>query len=126
MKPGLSAQEQWKAGRHEILATSFETYEREIREQMDRVLGPGGFDSTRDIEAITVNRWPHGYAYGQNAETGEVAFVLDEFPYESGAWVQGRKRYGRIAIANSDAAADAMTESAIGEAHRAVSELIPS
>ena len=126
VKPGLSAQEQWKAGRHEILATSFETYEREIREQMDRVLGPGGFDSTRDIEAITVNRWPHGYAYGQNAETGEVAFVLDEFPYESGAWVQGRKRYGRIAIANSDAAADAMTESAIGEAHRAVSELIPS
>ena len=30
------------------------------------MLGAGGFLSARDIVAITVNRWPHGYAYEYN------------------------------------------------------------
>jgi len=30
------------------------------------MLGPGGFDATRDIAAITVNRWSHGYSWTQN------------------------------------------------------------
>jgi spermidine dehydrogenase len=124
LAPGLSPQEQWKAGRHELLSTPFETFERKIRDQLQRILSPGGFDAARDIAAITVNRWPHGYAYGQDLETGEVAFVLDEVPPERSSWLVGRKRFGRIAIANSDAAAMAMTEGAIGEAHRAVMELI--
>jgi hypothetical protein len=38
------------------------------------MLGEGGFEPTRDIAAITVNRWPHGYAYGCDAQTGRVAF----------------------------------------------------
>ena len=122
--PGLSAQDQWKAGRYELLSTPFETFEREIRQQMGRILAPGGFDPTRDIEAITVNRWPHGYAYGQDPETGEIAYVLDELPPERSPWLHGRKTFGRIAVANSDAAANAMTEAAIGEGHRAVSELL--
>ncbi len=121
---GLSPKEQWKAGRHELLSTPFETFERKIRDQLQRILSPGGFDSARDIAAITVNRWPHGYAYGQDLETGEVAFVLDEVPPERSSWLIGRKRFGRIAIANSDAAAMAMTEGAIGQAHRAVMELV--
>ena len=49
-----------------MLATSFETFERQIRDQLGRTLGPGGFDPARDITAITVNRWPHGYAYEYN------------------------------------------------------------
>ena len=49
-----------------LLATSFETFERQIRDQLGRTLGPGGFDPARDITAITVNRWPHGYAYEYN------------------------------------------------------------
>ncbi len=124
LAPGRSAQEQWKAGRYNLLSTTFETFEREIREQLDRVLGPGGFDSSRDIEAITVNRWPHGYAYGQDPTTGEIAYMLDELDEETAPWVKGRKRFGRIAIANSDAAATAMTEGAVGQAHRAVTDLI--
>ena len=36
---------------------------------------------TEYIEAITVNRWPHGYAYGHDPETGQVAW-LDELPPE--------------------------------------------
>jgi spermidine dehydrogenase len=123
LSPGLSAQEQWRAGRAELLETTFETFEREIRDQLVRTVGAGGFDPARDIEAITVNRWPHGYAYGQDSETGEIAWVLDEVPPERRPWEQGRKPFGRIAIANSDAAANAMTESAIGEAHRAVRDL---
>ena len=124
LAPGLSPQEQWKAGRHELLSASFETFERKIREQLRRILSPGGFDPARDIAAITVNRWPHGYAYGQDSQTGEVAFALDEVPPERSSWLIGRKRFGRIAIANSDAAAMAMTEGAIGQAHRAVMELV--
>jgi len=61
-KPGLPEHEQNRAGRAELLTTSFETFERNIRDQLGRTLKDGGFDSARDITAITVNRWPHGYA----------------------------------------------------------------
>jgi len=123
LSPGLSAQEQWKAGRLDLLTTTFETFERNIRDQLERILSPGGFDPARDIEAITINRWPHGYAYGQNPETGEVAYQMDEVAPEKAPWITGRQPFGRISIANSDAAANAMTEGAIGEAHRAVMDL---
>ena len=57
------------------MSTPFETFEREIRGQMQRVLGPGGFDAARDIVAITVNRWPHGYAPEFNSLS--ESFALD-------------------------------------------------
>ena len=60
----VSASEQFKAGRYDLLSTTFEEFERKIRDQLTRILTPGGFDPARDIKAITVNRWPHGYAYG--------------------------------------------------------------
>ena len=126
LAPGLSAQEQWKAGRYDLLSTSFETFERKVRDQLGRILGPGGFDPARDIEAITVNRWPHGYAYGQDPETGEIAYMLDEVPPDRAPWVAARQPFGRIAIANSDASAMAMCEGAIGQAHRAVMEIVPA
>mgnify|MGYP001822941343 CR=1 FL=1 len=61
--PGLPAVEQFRAGRQALLETGFETFERHIREQLDRMLGSNGFDAAADIAGITVNRWPHGYAY---------------------------------------------------------------
>jgi spermidine dehydrogenase len=125
LSPGLSASEQWKAGRHDLLTTSFETFERNIRDQLASVLSPGGFDPARDIEAITVNRWPHGYAYGYDPATGEVEWALD-WPEKRQTRMRARQPFGRIAIANSDAAANAMTEGAIGEAHRAVQEILAS
>ncbi len=121
---GRPAAEQWQAGRRRLLATTFETFEREIRDQLGRILSAGGFDPARDIEAITVNRWPHGYAYGHDPETGHVAWMLNELPPERAPWVAARQRFGRIAIANSDAMADAMTEGAIGAAELAVDALI--
>ena len=122
--PGLSAQGQWRAGRLDLLTTPFETFERNIRDQLGRALADGGFDPARDIEAITVNRWPHGYSYGQDPETGQVSFVMDELPRERRPWLRARKTWGRIAIANGDGYPIAMTEAAIGQAHRAVGDLL--
>lgn len=119
-QPGLSAREQQRAGHYDLLATSFETFERNIRDQLARVLGSGGFDPARDIEAIMVNRWPHGYAYEYN-------------PLWDPDWPEGkrpcdiaRRRFGRITIANSDAAAAAYTDQAIDQGYRAVNELLSS
>jgi spermidine dehydrogenase len=119
-QPGLSAREQQRAGHYELLATTFETFERNIRDQFARVLGSGGFDPAKDIEAITVNRWPHGYAYEYN-------------PLWDPDWPEGkrpcdiaRRPFGRITIANSDAAAAAYTDQAIDQGYRAVQELLSS
>ena len=122
-QPGLSAREQFAAGQRDLLATPFETFEREIRDQLGRLLGEGGFDPARDIAGITVNRWPHGYAYGYDPETDRVAFTPSLWPDEKRRWVHGSKQFGNISIAATDAASNAMTESAIEEAHRAVNEL---
>ena len=117
VQPGLPERDQHRAGRLDILNTSFATFEAKIRDQLTRILGPGGFDAARDITAITVNRWPHGYAYEYNP-------LFDpDWPEGQEPHVIGRARFGRIAIANSDAGAAAYTDSAIDQAHRAVSEL---
>ena len=117
-KPGLAAREQHKAGRMELLVTPFELFERKIRDQLTRMLAAGGFDAARDIEAITVNRWPHGYGYEYNP-------LFDpDWPEGQAPHVLGRKRFGRIAIANSDSGATAYTDVAIDQAYRAVNELL--
>ena len=123
--PGqLPAVEQLRAGRYELLATSFEHFEREIRTQLGAMFGDGGFDPARDIKAITVNRWPHGYATGWDTESAEFFGSSDELPDEQKHWFKGRKQFGRIAIANSDAGASAMTESAIEQGYRATQEIL--
>lgn len=123
LAPGLPAPEQFRAGRRALLGTPFETFERNLRDQLGRMLGPGGFDPARDIAGITVNRWPHGYAYSVDAESGDVAWSPERWRHERRPWVDARQRVGNIAFANTDAASNAMTESAIEEAHRAVHSL---
>jgi len=117
-KPGRPAREQHRLGRMELFTTTFETMERNIRDQMERTLGPGGFDPARDITAITVNRWPHGYAYEYNSLWDKFWLEGGETPCEV-----ARKPYGRIAIANADAGAYAYTDCAIDQAYRAVEEV---
>jgi spermidine dehydrogenase len=119
-RPGLPERDQHRAGRAELLTTSFATFEEKIRDQLGRMLGPGGFDPAHDITAITVNRWPHGYAYEYNP-LFDPDWPKGEAPHEV-----GRARFGPIAIANSDAAAAAYTDAAIDQAHRAVEELLAS
>jgi spermidine dehydrogenase len=117
-KYGLPEREQHKVGRAELLATPFATFERNIRDQLGRTLGAGGFDPARDIEGIAVNRWPHGYAPEYNS------LIDGDTPPERLPNVRGRQRFGRIAIANSDAGMGAYTDTAIEQAHRAVRELL--
>jgi spermidine dehydrogenase len=115
--PGAPRRDQYRAGRHELLSTKFETIERNVRDQLQRTLGSAGFDVSRDIEAITVNRWAHGYAY-------EYDWYSDRaLPRGPRPNVLGRKPFGNITIANSDSAARAYTDAAIDEAYRAVHEL---
>ena len=113
---GLTNVEQFRLGRQQLLMTPFEEFETRITDQLDRMLGAGGFKSAREIAAITVNRWPHGYAYDPNS-------LFD--PQTSGPppYVIGRKRCGSVTIANSDAAWNAYTHEAIDQAWRAVVEL---
>jgi len=115
--PGLRPEEQFRAGRRELLATPFEEIEREIRTHLAGMLAGGGFDPARDIAAITVNRWPHGYAWAPNP-LFDPEHGPGEAPHE-----RGRAPFGRIAIANSDAGGRAYLDEAIDQAWRAVGEL---
>jgi spermidine dehydrogenase len=116
--PGANAREMQRAGRLKLYATSFETFERTVRDQLARALGEGGFDPARDIEAITVNRWPHGYSY-------EYLSLFDpEWPARQAPHEIGRQPFGNIHIANSDAGAFAYTNEAIDQGWRAVSEIV--
>jgi len=117
-KPGLPQRDQNRAGRAELLQTPFSNFERNIRDQLGRMLGGAGFDPAKDIEGITVNRWAHGYAFAPNS-------LFDpDWKEEEKPWVIGRKAFGKIAIANSDAGASAYTDVAIDQAWRAVGELL--
>ncbi len=120
-KPGLPAREQNRAGRYELLQTPFSKFERNIRDQLARMLGAADFDPARDIAGITVNRWAHGYSYEHNRAD---ALFDPEWKAGEEPWVVGRKRFGQIAIANSDAGASAETDAAIDQAFRAVGELL--
>jgi len=115
--PGKTAREKQRTGRMKLLATDFPTFERNIRDQLARILGPGGFDAASDIQAITVNRWPHGYAYEYNSLFDPI-WPAGQAPHEI-----GRKPFGKIHIANSDAGAFAYTNEAIDQGHRAVQEI---
>jgi spermidine dehydrogenase len=114
---GLDARTQNKLGRQKMLALSFADYERAMRSQARNALADGGFDPARDIVAITVNRWPHGYAYEYND-------LVDapEFNRYNGPHVTARQPFGRISIAGSDAEAFAYVNGAIDSAWRAVRE----
>ena len=117
-KPGLPRKEQNRAGQQELLTMTFREFEFKIREQLARMLSPAGFDAANDILAITVNRWPLGYAYTYDT-IADPDLAPEQRPH-----VIGRQRFGLVAIANADAGAAAFTNQAIDEAHRAVQELL--
>jgi spermidine dehydrogenase len=119
-EPGTPPDDQFRAVRHGLLSAPFELFEREVREQSVRILAGTRFDPARDIVAITVNRWPHGFATGLNE-------LFDE-PLEPGTFpptVIARQKFGRIAIANSDAGGVSTMQTAFDQAWRAVNDLEP-
>lgn len=116
---GLTAKEQHVIGRRAVYQTSFEQFEAHIIDTLDGTLSGGGFDPERDIAAITVNRWPHGYAYEYNEYSDPPEYGPDNGPHLLGA-----RQLGRISIANSDAAAYAFVDGAIDAAWRATNEQV--
>ncbi|MGH8320041.1 MAG: NAD(P)-binding protein [Steroidobacteraceae bacterium] len=118
-QPGLTCKEQYKAGRWDLFRTPFATFEENVRDLLGRILGGGGFNPARDILAITVNRWPHGYAYEYNA-----LFEPLDRPESERPCVIGRKPFGRIMIANSDSDGHAYTNIAIDQAYRTIREVM--
>ena len=113
---GNSARELCRAGRYKIYSTTFAQYEAQIRQQLQSLLGQYGFDHETDIQAITVNRIPHGYAYSY--------LGLDDPEWEEGKAPHeiGRAQFGRISIANSDSEATPLMDAAFDAAWRAVAE----
>jgi len=101
---GAPAVEQFREARYRMLGLQFNDYEEEIREHLGGMFPKELFDFDRDVESISVNRWAHGYSYG---DPGPV----------------GRQPFGRITIANSDANDSSLVQNAISQAHRAVQEL---
>jgi spermidine dehydrogenase len=116
---GLSNIEQHKQGRRNLNEMSFDDVEDKIISQMDGALSGGGFDPNKDIAGITVNRWPHGYAYEYNELFDDLTFGPEKGPH-----LVARKKIGRIAIANSDASAYAYVDGAVDAADRAVNEIL--
>ena len=114
---GLSAREQHTLGRRALYEMSFDQFEQAIVSQLQGALASGGFDAARDIAGITVNRWPHGYAYEYNELFDPAGYGPANGPHRLGA-----RQLGRISIANSDASAYAYVDGAIDAAWRAVQE----
>jgi spermidine dehydrogenase len=114
---GVDLRTRLRAARAQLFATPFDTFEKNARDELTRMLGPGGFDADRDIAAITVNRWGHGYSY-----SGSTLF--DKEGDDEKVPEAAHKRAGRVAIANSDAGWDPYAHAAIDQAHRAVGELL--
>lgn len=116
--PGHPPREQFRRGRAQLLALSFEDFERAIRRQLGGLLSAQDFNFDRDVAAITVNRWPHGYAY-------EYIDLHDpqEWGHDAGPHIAARAPWGRVAIANADSQASAYADAAIDAAWRAVNEL---
>jgi spermidine dehydrogenase len=115
--PGHDARTQFRIGQGKLYQMTFADFEERICDELDRMLGPGGFVATRDIAAITVNRWPHGYGYTANS-------LFDPDDYDDKVVKRARQTSGRVAIANSDAGGDAYVHLAIDQAERAVRELL--
>ena len=112
---GLDQRSEWRAARALLYAMPFAEFEKQVRDELTRMLGADGFNADRDIAAITVNRWGHGYAYGINT-------LFDEEP-DPPVYAVAHKKVGNLAIAGSDAAWSAYAHAAIDEAHRAVGEI---
>ncbi len=105
----------FRAARALAYSRSFEEFEMHARDELGRILGPGGFNAERDIAAITVNRWGHGYSYDFDP--------LFDSPEDAAYIKVAAKPVGRIHFAGADSAWDAYAHKAIDSAHRAAIEI---
>ena len=114
-KPGRPAREQLSLNRMELERQSFQDIEKEVRSEMNRLFGSHGFDARRDILALHVNRWAHGYAFFHDPQPSGK---LNE------SFQIGRRQLGRISFAGSDAGGRANTQNAMIQGLRAAQEQV--
>jgi spermidine dehydrogenase len=105
-----------RAAREVLYKRPFSEFEAALRDELARMLGPGGFNAGRDIAAITINRWGHGYAY-------EINPLADPNAPDN-LQALARTAIGNISVAGSDAAWTAYAHAAMDEAHRAAAEVL--
>lgn len=115
--PGLSPSEQGRLGREKMLATSYADFERQIRSQMTMLFGDAGFDASKDIAGIILNRWGHarviqppGFYFGRNGKRPAREIVEQGF--------------GRIAIAHAELNGHQNATGALAQGKRAAEQVL--
>jgi spermidine dehydrogenase len=116
--PGQSTEQQGHLGRAELISTPFRDYERQLREQFTAMFGRSGFDASRDIAGIILNRWGHAYL------SPAPGFFFGKDGKPAPGDVLRAAPFGRIAFANTDLSGVADHRSSIIEADRAVGQLL--
>ena len=116
-RPGMPPRDGSRLGRQDMYNTPFADYERSIRDLLARAMGPGGFDPALDIQAVTINRWAHGYSLEYTMPWDKDFYPDGPFPGEVAAGP-----VGRISFANTDRSSVAYSDSAIDAAYAAVDE----
>jgi spermidine dehydrogenase len=116
--PGRSTEEQGHLGRAELISTPFREYERQIRQQFNDMFGHSGFDGSRDIAGIILNRWGHAYL------SPAPGFFFGDGSQPAPSDLLRAGPFGRIAFANTDLSGVADHRSSIMEANRAVGQLL--
>lgn len=116
--PGLPTEDQGHRGRGEMITTSFREYERRIRRQLTDMFASSGFDASRDVAGIILNRWGHAYLSPQPG----FFFGLNGKPAPRDTLRAAP--FGRIAFANTDLAGAMDHRFSILEAQRAIQQLL--
>ena len=116
--PGKSTEQQGNLGRAELLSTPFREYERRIRQQFTDMFARYGFNASRDIAGIILNRWGHAYL------SPAPGFFFGKDGKPAPGDVLRAAPLGRITFANTDLSGVADHRSSILEADRAVAQLL--
>jgi spermidine dehydrogenase len=116
--PGHSTEDQGRMGRGEMISTPFREYERQIRQQFAEMFARSGFDASRDIAGIILNRWGHAYV------SPAPGFYFGKDGNPAPGEVLRAAPFGRIAFANTDLSGMPDHRSSIIEANRAVGQLL--
>jgi len=114
---GPSRLEQGARARQEMFATSYRDYELQIRRQMVKLFGDAGFDPSRDIAGIVLNRWGHAYV---TAGPG-FFFGKDGKPAPSDVL---RQPLGGLTFAHSELSGHQNAEAAALEGQRAAEQVL--
>jgi spermidine dehydrogenase len=116
--PGKTAEQQGHMGRAEMISTPFRDYERQIRQQFTDMFARSGFDASRDLAGIILNRWGHAYA------SPAPGFYFGKDGKPAPGDVLRAAPFGRITFANTDLSGTPDHKSSIIEGNRAVEQLL--